>query len=71
MLMLTLNARILVAIYQFGYHMSNTKVSPQLATPDGPVFVSSALYREIFHTYDMKFCIDGRIECLTLNWAST
>jgi hypothetical protein len=27
-LMLTLNARILVAIYQFGYCMSSTKVSP-------------------------------------------
>jgi hypothetical protein len=65
MLMLTLNARILVAIYQFGCRMSNTKVSPQFATLDGPVFVSSALCREIFHTYGMKFCIDGRIECLT------
>jgi hypothetical protein len=70
-LMLTLNAQILVAIHQFGCRMSNTKVSPRLATPDGPVFVSSALYREIFHTYGMKLCIDGCIECLTLNWAST
>jgi hypothetical protein len=64
-------AQILVAIYQFGCRISNTKVSPRLATPDGPVFVSGALCREIFHTYGMKFCIDGRIECLTLNWAST
>jgi hypothetical protein len=45
--------------------MSNTKVSPRLATPDGPVLVSSAFCQEIFHTYGMKFCIDGRIECLT------
>jgi hypothetical protein len=67
----TLNARILVAIYQFGCRMSNTKISPLLATPDGPVFISSALCREIFHTYGIKFCIDGRIECLTMNWAST
>jgi hypothetical protein len=51
----TLNARILVAIYQFGCRMSNTKVSPWFATLDGPVFVSSALRREIFHTYGMKF----------------
>jgi hypothetical protein len=51
----TLNARILVAIYQFGCRMSNMKVSPRFATPDGPVFVSSALCREIFHTYVMKF----------------
>jgi hypothetical protein len=70
-LMLTLNTRILVAIYQFRCLMSNTKVSPQLTTPDGPVFVSSTLYRENFHTYGMKSCLDGRIECLTLYWAST
>jgi hypothetical protein len=50
-----LNARILVAIYQFGCRISNTKVSPRFATPDGLVFVSSALCREIFHTYGMKF----------------
>jgi hypothetical protein len=37
------HARILVAIYQFGCRMSNTKVSPQLAILDGPVFVSNAL----------------------------
>jgi hypothetical protein len=49
-LTLTLNVQILVAIYQFGCRMSNTKVSPQLATLDGPVFVSSALCRENFHT---------------------
>jgi hypothetical protein len=71
MLMLTLNARILVAIYQFRCRMSNTKLSSQLATLDGPVFVSSALCQEIFHTYGMKFCVDGRIKFLTLNWAST
>jgi hypothetical protein len=70
-LMLTLNTRILVVVYQFGCRMSNTKVSPRLTTPDGPVFVSSALYRENFHTYGMKSCLDGRIECLTLYWAST
>jgi hypothetical protein len=51
----TLNTRILVAIYQFGCRMSNMKVSPRFATPDGPVFVSSALCRETFHTYGMKF----------------
>jgi hypothetical protein len=51
----TQNARILVAIYQFGCRMSNTKVSPRFAIPNGPVFVSSALCREIFHTYGMKF----------------
>jgi hypothetical protein len=45
------NTRILVVTYQFGCRMSNTKVSPQFATPDGPVFVSNALCREIFHTY--------------------
>jgi hypothetical protein len=39
-------ARILVAIYQFGCRMSNMKVSPQLATLDGPVFVSNALCRK-------------------------
>jgi hypothetical protein len=63
----TLNTRILVAIYKFGCRMSNTKVSPQLATLDGPVFVSSALCQENFHTYGMKSCLDGRIESLTLN----
>jgi hypothetical protein len=55
MFMLTLNAQILVAIFQFGYRMSNTKVSPWFATPDGPVFITSALCQEIFHTYGMKF----------------
>jgi hypothetical protein len=49
------NTRILVAIYQFGCRMANKKVSPRFATPDGPVFVSNALCREIFHTYGMKF----------------
>jgi hypothetical protein len=53
--MLTLNAQILVVTYQFGCRMSNTKVSPQLATLDGPVIVSSALCRIFFHTYGMKF----------------
>jgi hypothetical protein len=37
--MLTLDTRILVAIYQFGCRMSNTKVSLRLAPLDGPVFV--------------------------------
>jgi hypothetical protein len=36
-------SRNMVAINRFGCRMSNTKVSPQLATLDGPVFVSSAL----------------------------
>jgi hypothetical protein len=49
------NTQILVAKYQFGFHMSNTKISPRFVTPDGPVFVSSALCQEIFHTYGMKF----------------
>jgi hypothetical protein len=71
MLMLTLNAQILVAIYQFRCRMSNTKVSPQLSILDGPIFVSNALCRENFHTYGMKSCIDGRIEFLTHYWAST
>jgi hypothetical protein len=70
-LMLTLNTQILVAIYQFRCRMSNTKVSPRLTTPDGPVFVSSALCRENFYTNGMKSCLDGHIECLTLYWAST
>jgi hypothetical protein len=35
--------RILVAIYQFGCRMSNMKISPQLATLDGPVIASNAL----------------------------
>jgi hypothetical protein len=43
-----------VAIYQFGCRMSNMKVSPQFATPDGPVFISSALCRVTFHTFGMK-----------------
>jgi hypothetical protein len=70
-LTLILNARILVAIYQFRWRMSNMKVSPQLATLDGSAFVSGALCRENFHTNGMKSCIDGRIECLTHYWAST
>jgi hypothetical protein len=41
------HAQILVAIYQFGCRISNTKVSPQFAMPDGPVFVSNALCRKI------------------------
>jgi hypothetical protein len=53
----TLYTRFLVATYQFGCRMSNTKVSPRFSTPDGPVFISSALCREIFHTYDMKFAL--------------
>jgi hypothetical protein len=70
-LMLTLDTRILVAIYLFGCRMSNTKVSPHIAILDGSVFVSSALCRENFHTCGMKSCIDGRIKCLTHYWAST
>jgi hypothetical protein len=35
--------------------MLNMKVSPRFGTPDGLVFVSSALCQEIFHTYGMKF----------------
>jgi hypothetical protein len=42
-LMLTLVCPNLVAIYQFGCRMSNTKISPQLATLDGPVIASNAL----------------------------
>jgi hypothetical protein len=42
------------------------KVSSQLATLDGPVFVSSVLYRENFHTYGMKKFTDGRIGCLAI-----
>jgi hypothetical protein len=45
-MLLNQHARILVAIYQFGCRMSNTKVSPRFATPDGPVFVSNALCRK-------------------------
>jgi hypothetical protein len=41
--------------------MSNAKVSPQLAILDGPVFVSSTLYRENFHAYGVKKCTNGRI----------
>jgi hypothetical protein len=37
-----------VAIYRFECRMSNTKISPQLATLDGQVIASNALYREIF-----------------------
>jgi hypothetical protein len=58
--------RNMVAINRFGCRMSNTKVSPQLAILDGPVFVSSALCRESFHAYGMKKCTDGRIGCLTI-----
>jgi hypothetical protein len=46
--------------------MSNTKVSPQLATLDGPVFISSALCQENFYAYGVKKCTDGRIECLAI-----
>jgi hypothetical protein len=58
--------QILVAIYRFRCRMSNTKISPQLATLDGPVIASSVLCRENFCAYGMKFCIGGRIECLTI-----
>jgi hypothetical protein len=43
-LYLFLFTRILVAIYQFGCRMSNTKISPPLATLDGPLIESNALY---------------------------
>jgi hypothetical protein len=46
--------------------MSNTKVSPRLATIDDPVFVSSALCRENFRAYSIKKCTDGRIGCLAI-----
>jgi hypothetical protein len=65
------HARILVAIYQFGYRMSNTKVSLRFATPEDPVFVSNALCRENFPYLRYEVCTDGRIGCLTMNWAST
>jgi hypothetical protein len=42
-LYLFLFTRIPVAIYQFGCRMSNTKISPQLATLDGPIIASNAL----------------------------
>jgi hypothetical protein len=45
-MLLDQHARILVAIYQFGCRMSNTKVSPRFATPNGLVFVSNALCRK-------------------------
>jgi hypothetical protein len=44
--LLNQHARILVAIYQFRCRVSNMKVSPRFATPDGPVFVSNALCRK-------------------------
>jgi hypothetical protein len=59
-------ARNMVAIRQFECRMSNTKISPQLATLDGPVFVSSALCRDNFYAYSMKTCTDGRIGCFTI-----
>jgi hypothetical protein len=37
-------SRNMVAINRFGCHMSNTKVSPQLSTLDGPVYVSITLF---------------------------
>jgi hypothetical protein len=59
-------ARNMVAICQFGWRMSNIKVSPHLATLDGPVFVSSALCRDNFRSYSMKTCTSGRIGCFTI-----
>jgi hypothetical protein len=59
-------SRNMVAIRQFGCRMSNTKISPQLATLDGPVFVSSVLCQDNFHAYGMKTCTDGRIGCFTI-----
>jgi hypothetical protein len=34
----------MVAINLFGYRMSNTKISPQLATLIGPVYAANTLY---------------------------
>jgi hypothetical protein len=56
----------LAATYRFGCRMSNKKVSPQLATLDGQVFVSSALHRDYLHAYKMKKRTDGRIRCLAI-----
>jgi hypothetical protein len=63
-------ARNMVEICQFECCMSNTKVSPQLATLDGPVFVSSALCRDNFCAYSMKTCTDGRIGCFAITGLS-
>jgi hypothetical protein len=63
-----ISARNTVAIGRFGCRMSNTTISPQLATLDGPVFVSSALCQENFRSYSMKTCTDGRIGCLAITW---
>jgi hypothetical protein len=59
-------SRNMVAINRFVCRILNMKVSPQLATLDGPVFVSSALCRENFYPYGMKKCTDGRIRCLAI-----
>jgi hypothetical protein len=48
-------AQNMVTIRQFGCRISNTKISPLLATLDSPVFVSSALCQENFYIYGMKF----------------
>jgi hypothetical protein len=64
------HARILVAIYQFGCRMSNTKVSPRFATPNGPYSYQTCSARNFLYLW-YKVCTDGRIGCLTMNWAST
>jgi hypothetical protein len=61
-----ISTRNTVAIGRFGCRMSNTMISPQLATLDGPIFTSSALCRENFCAYDMKYCTDGCIRCLVI-----
>jgi hypothetical protein len=59
-------ARNTVAISQFGCRMSNIKVSPQLATLDGLIFVSRVLCRGNVRAYNMKECTGGRIGCLAI-----
>jgi hypothetical protein len=51
--------------------MSNTKVSPQLATLDGPVFVSSVLYRDNFRALQHEDMHRWTHRVLHNYWAST
>jgi hypothetical protein len=46
--------------------MSNTKISPQLATLIGPVYATSAVCRGNFHAGGMNEYIDRRVECHAL-----
>jgi hypothetical protein len=57
------DSRNMVAIILFGCHMSNTKVSPQLATLIGPVYVANAPCRENFHAYGVKKYANASVEC--------